>query len=46
MDEIEKEKARSNMKKINEKRRHIIENSNVNLSEKSLDDYLCVEVKE
>ena len=41
----ERKKARSNMEKINEKRRHIIENSNVNLSEKRLDDYL-VEVKE
>ena len=45
MNEIEKEKARSNIKKINEKRRHIIENSKENLNEKSLDDYL-VEVKE
>ena len=42
----ERKKARSNMEKINEKRRHIIENSNVNLSGKRLDDYLCVEVKE
>ena len=42
----ERKKARSNMEKINEKRRHIIENSNANLSGKRLDDYLCVEVKE
>ena len=40
----ERKKARSNMEKINEKRRHIIENSNANLSGKRLDDYLCVEV--
>ena len=42
----ERKKARSNMEKINEKRRHIIENSNANLSGKRLDDYLCVEVDE
>ena len=41
----ERKKARSNMEKINEKRRHIIENSNANLSGKRLDDYLCVEVE-
>ncbi len=41
----EKEKARLNIEKVNQKRRHIIENSKENLSEKSLDDYL-VEVKE
>ena len=46
MNENERKKARSNMEKINEKRRHIIENSNVNLSGKRLDDYLCVEVDE
>ena len=41
----EREKAKLNIQKVNQKRRHIIENSNVNLSEKRLDDYL-VEVKE
>ncbi len=45
MNENERKKARSNMEKINEKRRHIIENSNANLSGKRLDDYLCVEVR-
>ena len=44
MNETEKAKARSNVEKINEKRRHIIENSETNLNEKRLDDYLCVEV--
>ena len=41
----EREKAKLNIQKVNQKRRHIIENSNVNLSEKRLDDYL-VEVEE
>ena len=45
MDENEREKAKVNIQKVNQKRRHIIENSNVNLSEKRLDDYL-VEVEE
>ena len=36
----EKEKARLNIEKVNQKRRHIIENSKENLNEKSLDDYL------
>ena len=45
MDENEREKAKVNIQKVNQKRRHIIENSGTNLNEKRLDDYLCVEVK-
>lgn len=45
MDENEREKAKVNIQKVNQKRRHIIENSGANLNEKRLDDYL-VEVKE
>ena len=41
----EREKAKLNIQKVNQKRRHIIENSNANLSGKRLDDYLCVEVR-
>ncbi len=41
----EREKAKLNIQKVNQKRRHIIENSGANLNEKRLDDYL-VEVKE
>ena len=40
MNETEKAKARSNVEKINEKRRHIIEHSKANLSEKSLDEFM------
>ena len=43
--ENEKEKANLNIQKVNQKRRHIIENSAENLSETKLDDYLCVEVE-
>ncbi len=45
MNENEREKARVNINKVNQKRRHIIENFNQNLNENTLDDYLCVEVK-
>ena len=43
--EKEKEKANLNIQKVNQKRRHVIENSDENLSETKLDDYLCVEVE-
>ena len=46
MNENERKKAKLNIQKVNQKRRHIIENSETNLNEKRLDDYLCVEVKE
>ena len=46
MNENEREKARVNINKVNQKRRHIIENSAENLSETKLDDYLCIEVEE
>ena len=45
MNENERQKASLNIAKVNQKRRHIIENSNQNLNENTLDDYLCVEVE-
>ena len=45
MNENERQKASLNIQKVNQKRRHIIENFNQNLSENTLDDYLCAEVK-
>jgi hypothetical protein len=45
MNEDEKKKARLNIQKVNQKRRHIIKNFNENLNETKLDDYLCVEVQ-
>ena len=42
--EDEKEKARANIEKVNQKSRHIIENLGTNFNETKLDDYLCVEV--
>ena len=44
MNENERQKASLNIQKVNQKRRHIIENFNQNLSKKRLDDYLCIEV--
>jgi hypothetical protein len=45
MNSYEREKARLNIQKVNQKRRHIIKNFNENLNETKLDDYLCVEVQ-
>ena len=45
MSKDEKEKANLNIQKVNQKRRHIIENFNQNLNENTLDDYLCVGVE-
>ena len=45
MNGTEKENARLNLEKVNQKRRHIIENSTSNFNEKRLDDYLFVEVE-
>ena len=45
MNENERQKASLNIQKVNQKRRHIIENFNQNLNENTLDDYLCIEVE-
>ena len=45
MNENEKQKARLNIEKVNQKRRHISGKSEAKINEKRLDDYLCVEVK-
>ena len=42
----EKEKARLNIEKVNQKRRHISGKSEAKINEKRLDDYLYVEVKQ
>ena len=45
MNDNERQKASLNIQKVNQKRRHIIENFNQNLNENTLDDYLCVGVE-
>ncbi len=46
MNENEKQKARLNIEKVNQKRRHISGKSEAKINEKRLDDYLYVEVKQ
>ena len=46
MNENEKQKARLNIEKVNQKRRHISGKSEAQINEKRLDDYLYVEVKQ
>ena len=45
MNENEKQKARLNIEKVNQKRRHISGKSEAKINGKRLDDYLCAEVK-
>ncbi len=45
MNENEKQKARLNIEKVNQKRRHISGKSEAKINEKRLDDYLCIEVE-